>query len=88
MKRLLSILIVFFLKFGNAFETRFVAQEKNENRTIETTLDLGWELLSMLPREELDRIDTKILDKYYRTEEEILEQKERNSENTLEETNK
>lgn len=77
-----------YLKFGNAFETRFVAQEKNENRTIETTLDLGWELLSMLPREELDRIDTKILDKYYRTEEEILEQKERNSENTLEETNK
>lgn len=74
-----------YLKFGNAFETRFVAQEKNENRSIETTLNLGWELLSMLPREELDRIDTKILDKYYRTEEEIIKEKERNSENNLEE---
>lgn len=60
-----------YLKFGNAFEHRFVAQGKNENRSIETTLNLGWELLSMLPREELDRIDTKILDKYYRSEEEI-----------------
>ena len=39
----------------------------------------------MLPREELDRIDTKILDKYYRTEEEIAKEKERNSENNLEE---
>ena len=74
-----------YLKFGTAFETRFVAQEKNENRSIETTLNLGWELLSMLPREELDRIDTKILDKYYRTEEEIAKEKERNSENNLEE---
>ena len=74
-----------YLKFGNAFETRFVAQGKNENRSIETTLNLGWELLSMLPREELDRIDTKILDKYYRTEEEIAKEKERNSENNLEE---
>lgn len=68
-----------YLKFGNAFESRFVAQGKNENRTIETTLNLGWELLSMLPREELDRIDTKILDKYYRTEEEIANEKQAKS---------
>ena len=74
-----------YLKFGTAFETRFVAQEKNENRSIETTLNLGWELLSMLPREELDRIDTKILDKYYHSEEESAKEKERNSENNLEE---
>lgn len=74
-----------YLQFGNAFETRFVAQGKNENRSIETTLNLGWELLSMLPREELDRIDTKILDKYYRTEDEIAKEKERNSEDSLEE---
>lgn len=67
-----------YLKFGNAFEQRFVAQGKNENRSIETTLNLGWELLAMLPREELDRIDTKILDKYYRTEEEIEEEKSKN----------
>ena len=37
----------------------------NENRTIDETLDIGWKLLKMLPREELDRIDTKILNKYY-----------------------
>lgn len=76
-----------YLKFGNTFENRFVAQGKNENRTIETTLNLGWELLSMLPREELDRIDTKILDKYYRTEEEIANKKQAKSQNILDETN-
>lgn len=76
-----------YLKFGNTFENRFVAQGKNENRTIETTLNLGWELLSMLPREELDRIDTKILDKYYRTEEEIANEKQAKSQNILDETN-
>lgn len=42
----------------------------NENRTIEETLDLGWKLLGRLPREELDRVDTKILDKYYKPIEE------------------
>ncbi len=54
-----------YLEFGNAFEHRFVGQDPTENRTMEQTLDLGWELLRMLPREELDRIDTKILDQYY-----------------------
>ena len=39
-----------------------------ENRTMEETLDLGWELLKMLPREELDRIDTKILEQFYPAE--------------------
>ena len=42
----------------------------NENRTMEETLDLGWKLLGRLPREELDRVDTKILDKYYKLSEE------------------
>ena len=51
-----------YLKFGEAFEHEFVGQGEEENRTIEETLDKGWELLRMLPREELDRIDTKILD--------------------------
>ncbi len=37
----------------------------NENRTIFQTLDLGWKLLSLLPREELDRVESEILDKYY-----------------------
>lgn len=54
-----------YLAFGNAFERYFVGQKDYENRDIITTLDLGWKLLHMLPKEELDRIDTKILDKYY-----------------------
>lgn len=57
-----------YLEFGKAFETQFVGQGEEENRTIIETLDKGWELLGMLPREELDRIDTKILDKYYKPE--------------------
>lgn len=54
-----------YLEFGKAFEQQFVGQGPNVNRTIEETLDLGWKLLHLLPKEELDRIDTKILDKYY-----------------------
>ncbi len=54
-----------YLEFGKAFEARFVGQGEEENRTILDTLDLGWGLLGMLPREELDRVDTKLLDKYY-----------------------
>lgn len=53
-----------YLEFGSCFEKEFVAQGLNENRTIEETLDIGWRLLHILPREELDRIDTKILEKY------------------------
>mgnify|MGYP000969381885 FL=1 len=55
-----------YLKFGKAFEERYIGQGPNENRTIEETLDLGWELLRILPKEELDRVDTKILDVYYK----------------------
>ena len=55
-----------YLAFGTAFEQEFVGQGRNENRTIEETLDIGWRLLHILPREELDRIDTKILEKYWR----------------------
>lgn len=54
-----------FLQFGKAFEERFIKQLPSGNRSIEETLNLGWELLSLLPKEELDRIDTKILEKYY-----------------------
>ncbi len=54
------------LDFGKAFEKRFLNQSFTENRTIEETLDLGWELLSMLPRSELDRVDDAILDKFYK----------------------
>ena len=44
-----------YLEFGKAFEERYIGQGPNENRTIEETLDLGWELLRILPKEELDR---------------------------------
>ena len=54
-----------YLVFGKAFESEFVGQSETENRSIIETLDKGWELLGLLPKEELDRIDTKILDKYY-----------------------
>ena len=55
-----------YLEFGKAFEERYIGQGPNENRTIAETLDLGWELLRILPKEELDRVDTKILDVYYK----------------------
>ncbi|MFO8068404.1 MAG: V-type ATP synthase subunit B [Alkalibacterium sp.] len=54
-----------YLKFGKRFENDFIGQENDENRTIIETLDLAWELLHILPREELNRIDTKMLDKYF-----------------------
>jgi len=54
-----------YLEFGKAFENQFLSQGMGENRTIQDTLELGWKILKILPREELDRIDTKILDKYY-----------------------
>lgn len=54
------------MKFGKEFEAKFINQGFEENRTIEQTLNLGWELLSMLPRKELDRVDDAILDKHYK----------------------
>ena len=48
------------------FESKFVNQGFNENRSIEQSLDLGWELLSTLPRAELDRVDDALLDQYYK----------------------
>lgn len=54
-----------YLEFGRQFEGMFVNQGSNENRTIEQSLDLGWRLLSNLPKSELDRVDDKLLDKYY-----------------------
>ncbi len=53
------------LGFGRAFEQEFLAQGQSEARTIEQSLNLGWKLLSTLPREELDRVDGETLDKYY-----------------------
>ncbi|MGI5893133.1 MAG: V-type ATP synthase subunit B [Candidatus Merdivicinus sp.] len=54
-----------YLEFGRMFEKYFLNQGFDDNRTIEETLDLGWDLLSMLKREELDRLDGKLIDQYY-----------------------
>lgn len=53
------------MTFGRAFEQRFINQGYNENRTITETLELGWELLSLLPRNMLDRAKDTMIDKYY-----------------------
>lgn len=54
-----------YIEFGRKFEKYFIRQDFNENRTIEYTLDLGWKLLSILPKEELDRVDPEMLEKKY-----------------------
>ena len=53
------------MAFGREFEAKFLNQSFTENRSIEQTLDLGWTLLSMLPRKMLDRVDDAILDTHY-----------------------
>ncbi|MGN0546523.1 MAG: V-type ATP synthase subunit B [Acutalibacteraceae bacterium] len=55
-----------YLEFGKAFENRFIKQGMNENRSIEETLDLGWEILTILPESELDRISGELIEKYYK----------------------
>ena len=57
-----------YLKFGNAFEQQFVSQGSRENRTMDETLDLGWRLLSILPRSELDRLSDEEIALHYRPE--------------------
>jgi V/A-type H+-transporting ATPase subunit B len=54
-----------YLDFADAFETEFVQQGYDTNRDIDETLDLGWELLSELPKEELNRIDEDLIEEYY-----------------------
>ena len=53
------------LEFGKRFENTFIRQSENEARSMEQSLTLGWELLSELPREELDRVDNETLEKFY-----------------------
>ena len=52
------------LAFGDAFEKRFLQQEFTENRSIEETLDLGWELFALLPEGELSQISPEMKEKY------------------------
>ena len=65
-----------YLKFGEEFEKRYIGQGPTENRTMMETLDLGWELLGLLPKEELDRIDTKLIEKYWKDTWDTLETEE------------
>jgi V/A-type H+-transporting ATPase subunit B len=58
-----------YLDFADRFETEFVDQGFQTNRGIEETLDIGWELLSMLPETELNRIDEELIEQYYQEEE-------------------
>ncbi len=54
-----------YAKFAGEFERRYVAQGYTDNRSIEQTLDLGWELLSILPKSELKRIKPEYIKKYW-----------------------
>lgn len=65
----LSSIDKIYMEFGRKFENRFLNQDFDENRSIEETLDLSWELLSILPKSELDRISPDTLEKYYRGDE-------------------
>jgi V/A-type H+/Na+-transporting ATPase subunit B len=61
----LSEIDVLMMKFSDAFEDRFIRQGEDENRTIEESLALGWELLGMLPRAELKRVREAYIEQYY-----------------------
>lgn len=54
-----------FMEFGRAFETKFLNQKQNEKRSIEESLDIGWEILRILPVRELDRLSPEMIEKYY-----------------------
>ena len=53
-----------YAKFADEFERRYVNQGYDENRSIEETLNIGWELLSILPKGELKRIKPEYIEKY------------------------
>ncbi len=54
-----------YLQFGNKFEGEFLTQGEHEDRTIEQTLDIGWKCLAVLPKEELTRIKSEFIEKYF-----------------------
>jgi V/A-type H+-transporting ATPase subunit B len=54
-----------FLRFAEDFERNFVSQDDHEDRSIEKTLEIGWDLFSILPKSELKKIDEKYIDKYF-----------------------
>ena len=54
-----------YMEFGKVFEERFVTQGFQENRNIDQTLDLAWEILRLLPKEELNRLSPQLVEQYY-----------------------
>jgi len=62
----LSPLDIAYLRFGDEFEKRFLSQGPYERRTLEEGLDLGWDVLSLLPREELVRIKEEDINRHYK----------------------
>jgi len=60
-----------YLDFADAFETAFIDQGFDTNRDLEDTLSIGWDLLSMLPKEELNRVDEEFIETYYREDEAV-----------------
>jgi V/A-type H+-transporting ATPase subunit B len=54
-----------YMRFGRAFEAEFINQDFNDNRDITQTLNLGWLLLGLLPKDELNRLSPETLEKYY-----------------------
>jgi V/A-type H+-transporting ATPase subunit B len=65
------------MKFAEDFEVKFVKQGEYENRSIDETLNIGWELLRMLPKEELKRVRDAFIEKYYESSESpVLTQQE------------
>ena len=57
-----------YAHFADEFEKKYVSQGYQADRSIQETLDIGWDLLSLLPRSELKRINDKMLDQYYKGE--------------------
>ncbi|MEM2555327.1 MAG: hypothetical protein QXD31_00580, partial [Candidatus Caldarchaeum sp.] len=55
-----------YLEFGDLFEQRFVKQQYTENRTLEQTLEIAWDILSTLPEAELTKIKEEHIKKHYR----------------------
>jgi V/A-type H+-transporting ATPase subunit B len=60
-----------FLDFADRFEEEFIQQSFQTNRDIDDTLDIGWDLLSMLPRDALNRVDEEYIEEYYDEEEAV-----------------
>lgn len=69
----LSTLDKLYLKFGEAFEQQFLSQGEYENRSIDETLDIGWRVLKILPKDELVRIKPEYIEKYLPKDEDIVD---------------